>query len=341
MSENPATVDGSSGGTGATSDGAGDTGGLGEESGGTGGPAEGSGDTGGPGEVIVEATGLTKQFDSGDPVIEDVDLTIHEGETTILVGPNGAGKTVLLCCLAGGLRPSAGTVEVFGRPPREAQSQFVFTLQDGLAVDELSGRENAAFYTRLHPAATDRWTEVADRLALDEAALDRRVGDYSGGMTRKLELAVTLSVDVPLYVLDEPTAALDPGAVERFHAILDELAAAGRTVVATSHSPRDLRVADRLVFVGEDGLLADGSPETLRASVPPVVVVDDTRRVETPEEIVTDGRLFDTDSGRRGFLASDADRASVTAREDVVEVTDPTAADTFNYFVHLQTERDY
>ena len=183
MSENPAAVDGSSGGTGATSDGTGDTGG----------PGEGSGGTSAPGEVIVEATGLTKQFDSGDPVIEDVDLTIHEGETTILVGPNGAGKTVLLCCLAGGLRPSAGTVEVFGRPPREAQSQFVFTLQDGLAVDELSGRENAAFYTRLHPAATDRWTEVADRLALDEAALHRRVGDYSVGMTRKLELYSTNS----------------------------------------------------------------------------------------------------------------------------------------------------
>lgn len=296
-------------------------------------------DTVGQGAAVVETDGLTKQFGDGEPVVEDVELTVRAGETTILVGPNGAGKTVLLCCLAGGLHPSAGTVEVFGQPPGATRSQFVFTLQDGLAVDELSGRENAAFYTKLHPAATDDWRTVADRLALDAADLDRRVGDYSGGMTRKLELALTLSVDVPLYLLDEPTAELDPSAVERFHAMVDELAADGKTIVATSHAPRDLRAADRVVFFGDDGVVADGPPERLRESVPPVVVVDDTRRVPGLDEIVVDGRLFDTDTGRRGFLA-DGDAASVADREGVIEVADPTAADTFNYYVHLRSGRE-
>jgi ABC-type multidrug transport system ATPase subunit len=205
-------------------------------------------------------------------------------------------------------------------------------LQDGLAVDELSGRENAAFYTALHPGATDRWRAVADRLELD--ALDRRVADYSGGMRRKLELALTLSVDVPLYLLDEPTAALDPTTVERFHAMLDDLADAGRTVVATSHSPRDLRAADRLVFFGSDGIVADGDPDVLRDATPSVVVVEDG--ADGLGAVLREGRLFDTDAGRRGFLAAHADPEAVADRPGVRAVEAPTAPDVFNYYVHLQ-----
>jgi ABC-type multidrug transport system ATPase subunit len=285
-------------------------------------------------EVAVEARGLAKSFGDGPPVFEGVDLSFRRGETTLLMGPNGSGKTVLLSCLAGGLRPSAGSVSVLGDRPADARSRLVFMLQDGLAVDELSGRENAAFYRSLHPGATDRWREVVDRLELD--ALDRRVKDYSGGMRRKLELALTLSVDVPLYLLDEPTAALDPTTVERFHALLGELADAGRTIVATSHSPRDIRAADRLVFLSPTGVVADGTPDDLQAATPPVVVVADTVR-NPPRSVLRDGRLLDTDAGRRGFLAADADREAVVERDDVRAVESPTISDVFDYYVHLRS----
>ncbi|MFC7138052.1 ATP-binding cassette domain-containing protein [Halobaculum litoreum] len=280
----------------------------------------------------VETTDLAKAFD-GDPVFDGVDLTLRRGETTLLMGPNGGGKTVLLSCLAGGLKPSAGSVSVFGDPPADARSRLVFMLQDGLVIDELSGRENAAFYASLHPRATDQWRELVDRLELD--ALDRRVTDYSGGMRQKLALALTLSVDVPLYLLDEPTAALDPTSVERFHAMLDELADAGRTVVVTSHSPRDIRAADRLVFFGSGGVVADGDPVALREATPPVVVVDDTVR-DPPTGVLRNGRLFDTDAGRRGFLAAEVDPEAVADRDDVYAVESATAADVFDYYVHLQ-----
>ena len=197
---------------------------------------------------------------------------------------------------------------------------------------ELSGRENAAFYTTLHPGATDRWQAVAD--PLDPDALDRRVADYSGGIRRKLELALTLSADVPLYLLDEPTAALDPTTVERFHAMLEDLADAGRTVVATGHSPRDLRAADRLVFFGSDGIVADGDPDALREATPSVVVVEDGADELGP--VLREGRLFDTDAGRRGFLAAHADPEAVADRPGVRTVEAPTAPDVFNYYVHLQ-----
>lgn len=282
-------------------------------------------------EPVVEARGLAKAFGDDPPVFEDLDLALRGGETTVLMGPNGAGKTVLLSCLAGGLHPSAGTVTVFGESPAAVRSRLAFMLQDGLAIEALSGRENAAFYRSLHPRATDRWRALADRLEL--TALDRRVADYSGGMTRKLELALTLSVEVPLYLLDEPTAALDPTAVERFHAVLGELADAGRSVVMTSHSPRDLRAADRLVVVTSEGVVADDTPERLREAVPPVVVAETADGLESA---LRGGRLFDTDAGRRGFLAADADPEQVAARPGVVAVEEPRAPDVFNYHVHLR-----
>ena len=282
-------------------------------------------------EPVVEVHDLAKDFGTSAPVFDGINLELTAGETTILMGPNGSGKTILLSCLAGGLDPTAGRISVFGEEPATVQSQIVFLLQDGLGIDDLSGRENAQFYTRLHPAATEKWRPIADRLELD--ALDRRVGDYSGGMRRKLELALTLSVDVPLYLLDEPTAELDPTAVEQFHAMLEELAAVDRTVVMTSHLPRDLRAADRLVFFASSGIVAAGRPDTLRDAVPPVVVADDLAADIT--DFVVDGRLFDTDVGRRGFLAPTADEATVADRDDVHAIEPPMSPDVFNYYVHL------
>jgi ABC-type multidrug transport system ATPase subunit len=140
-------------------------------------------------------------------------------------------------------------------------------------------------------------------------------------------------VEVPLYLLDEPTAALDPTAVERFHAVLGELADAGHTVLMTSHSPRDLRAADRLVVVTPEGVVADDTPDRLREAVPPVVVAEGADGIEG---VLRGGRLFDTDAGRRGFLAADADRERVAERPGVVAVEEPRAPDVFNYYVHLR-----
>ncbi|WP_267643929.1 ATP-binding cassette domain-containing protein [Haloarchaeobius amylolyticus] len=280
---------------------------------------------------IVTASDLGKRFESSDWIFENLDIEIHPGETTILMGTNGVGKSILLSCLAGGLLPTTGSVTVFGKQPAEAQSQLTLLLQDGLAVEELSGRENAEFYSKLHPAATDAWREIADQLELE--GMDRRVREYSGGMAQKLELALTLSVDVPLYFLDEPTSELDPTAVERFHGLLEELVTEGKTVVLSSHSPRDLRAADRVIFVSSTGIVADGDPSWLHEAVPPVVVVEG--HTEQLEEVLRGGRLFDTDAGRRGFLADDVDPEEVTDRESVVGVESPKSPDMFNYYAHI------
>ncbi|MFB6151683.1 MAG: ABC transporter ATP-binding protein [Haloarculaceae archaeon] len=295
-------------------------------------------------DPAVRVRSLSKGFDGGPrkgpdggPVFDGVDLDAARGEVTLLMGPNGAGKTILLSCIAGGLSPDSGDVEVFGRAPREAREDLSFMLQDGMLVDELTGRENVSFLEGLHPHSTDRWRDVLDDLDFDRDALDREVKDYSGGMARKLELAVTLGVDAPLYLLDEPTAGLDLTTVDAVHSLLAERADAGDAVLLTSHIPVDAQLADRIVFVREHGVVADGVPEELLDAVPPVVHVGGV--VDGVDEHVVDGRLFESGAERRGFLRDDADPDAVEGVADrpgaTVRVTEPTVTDLFNYYVHV------
>lgn len=283
-------------------------------------------------EIIIEATDLTKTFE-GDTVLDGVDLEIRENETTLLMGPNGSGKTILLSCLAGGLHPSAGAVSVFGDSPATASTEMNFMLQGGLALPELSGRENIEFYTGLHPAATDRWRELVDRFELT-GALDKRVRDYAGGMIRKLELAITLSVDVPLYLFDEPAAELDLTTIDQFHALLSRDHALQKTIVISSHTPADVEIADRIVFIRGGRVVADGEPNALFTALPPVVQTMGSKG-EQLREHVRKGRLFESDSVRRGFLPEKTTSEQIKTAGDGVRIDEPTWTDLFNYYVYV------
>ena len=286
--------------------------------------------------AAVSVRGLHKRF-GNDEVLAGVDLEVPRGEITLLMGPNGVGKTILLSCIAGGLYPDEGDVRVFGASPAEAEERLSFMLQDSMLVSELTGRENVNFFRDLHPESTDEFEDILRRLDFEVDALEKEVGDYSGGMQRKLELAVSLSVDVPLYLLDEPTAALDMTTVEQLHAMLSARREAGETVVISSHLPTDADLADHIAVVTERGVTAVGSPADLLGAVPPVVLA------EGPVDIggqVRDGRLFEGEIHRRGFLREDVDPETVTAGENgtTIRVREPTYTDLFNYYVHLEGE---
>jgi len=289
-------------------------------------------------DTAVRVRGLRKGFGDGD-VLDGIDLEVPDGEITLLMGPNGVGKTILLSCIAGGLHPDEGEVSVLGAPPEAADHLLSFMLQDAMLVDELTGRENVAFFRDLHPRSTETPDDILERLAFDTGALEREVGDYSGGMKRKLELGIALSVDVPLYLLDEPTAALDMTSVERVHSMLAERRAAGQTVLVSSHLPADADLADHIAVVTGDGISAAGSPAELLERVSMVVLA------EGPADItgaVREGQLFEGKARRRGFLREDTDPGAVTATGQgaAVEVREPTYTDLFNYYVHLDTPRD-
>ncbi|MFB6073568.1 MAG: ABC transporter ATP-binding protein [Haloarculaceae archaeon] len=286
----------------------------------------------------LEARNVTKSF-GADGVLAGVDLAVEEGELLVLLGPNGVGKTVLLTCLAGSSAPTEGEVTVFGDPVAEDRGERLsFLLQGSMCSATLSGRENAEFYERLHPAFTDRWREYVERLGV-AGDLDRRVGDYSAGMTRKLELSLALSIDVPVYLLDEPTAGVDLTMIGEFHDIITDLHDRGRTFVVTSHRPMDADLADRLAVIREDGVAATGTPDDLLADVPPVVRVDGTSAVDAAEPHVRESQLFPAGGEFRGFLRESASVANVEAAVSdagaSATVTDPTYADLFNYYVHV------
>ncbi|MFA9425394.1 ATP-binding cassette domain-containing protein [Natronorubrum sp. A-ect3] len=307
-------------------------------------------------DAVVTAREVRKTFDD-EGVLESVDLTVEENEILLLMGPNGVGKSVLLSCLAGSTRPTAGSVDVFGEPATARADTTSFLLQDALCHEKLTGRENIDFYRQLHPAFTDNWQRLVDRFGID-GDLEKPVEDYSGGMTRKLELAIAASIDVPIYLYDEPTAALDLTTIQAVHELFREQQAAEKTLVVASHRPMDADVANRIAFLAEDGIVATGRPDDLLASLPPILETGTantsalTEAIEgEPYAVAGNVRGFlgrghggdnrDTDAGGRDADALVADAAVATGIGiDDLTLVEPTYTDLFNYYTESGPQRD-
>lgn len=286
---------------------------------------------------LVKATELRKEFDDG-PVLDRVDLKAGRDEIVALLGPNGAGKSVLLSCVAGDTVPDDGRVQVFDQynpTDQPAQLQSSVLLQGRTADPDLTGRENIAFYGDLHPQWTDRWRDLVERFDI-AADLDRPVAEYSGGMVRRLELIISLTPDVPLYLLDEPTAELDLSAMATVRDVLADIRGDGRTVILASHAPQDAELADRIAFVARGKIVAEGSPESLRDSVPPVVRAVSGTSIGA---VLSEDRTFADGAERRGFLDMEASKQLSDRRaggsETNVEIVEPNYTDIFNYYAHV------
>jgi len=285
----------------------------------------------------VEARDVRKEF-GDDGVLNGIDLSVRENEVLLLMGPNGTGKTVLLSCLAGSLRSTSGEVRVFGDPVTDDGGHSLsLLLQGGASVDSLSGRETAAFYARLHPEFTDRWRNLVDDLNLS-ADLDKRIKHYSEGMKRKLELALALAIDAPLYLLDEPTAGVDLSMVQTFHRAIRDRVQDGGTVIVTSHRPVDADLADRIAFMNDGSVTAIGTPTELLNGVPPVArIVGAGPTADSLDSYVVNGQLFYHGDERRGFLTDGvtaADLKTATGTDVTVQTVEPSYTDAFNYYVH-------
>lgn len=293
--------------------------------------------------TAIRAENVRKRFGTEDQILQDASLAVEENEMLVLMGPNGVGKTVLLSCLAGSEPPSSGTVEVLGEPTTGRGVDVSFLLQEAMAIDALTGRENIAFYADLHPRFTDRWQEYVERFEIGDE-LDKLVKHYSGGMKRKLELAICLSIDAPVYLLDEPTTGLDLSVIQAVHRTIRELRAEGATVVLSSHLPLDAELGDRIAFLRDGAIIAKGSPTELLASLPSVVRATGVNVLDALAEHMIDGRLFEDGGEARGFL-----RDGVAAEDIVATVgngptavenrqvgeQEPTYTDLFNYYAHL------
>ena len=223
----------------------------------------------------IEVVGLTKSY--GDhPVLNGVDLTVPEGTVYALLGPNGAGKTTIVNILSTLLTPGDGEIRVAGfdvrREPGGVRAAIGVTGQFS-AIDELlTGRENLRLMADL--AHLDRATAsttvsvMLERFDLVDAA-DRRAQTYSGGMKRRLDLAMTLIARPRLIFLDEPTAGLDPRSRRDLWAIVREQVADGVTVLLTTQYLDEAdHLADRIGVLDGGLLVAEGTAAELKRRVP-------------------------------------------------------------------------
>jgi ABC-2 type transport system ATP-binding protein len=225
----------------------------------------------------IKVAGLRKSYGEVD-VLRGVDLTVTRGNIFALLGANGAGKTTLVKILATLSKADAGSATVNGfdvETEAEGARGSISLTGQFAAVDEiLSGRENLELVARLR--RLDDAGGIADRLltrfALVDAA-DRRVATYSGGMRRRLDIAMSLIGDPPVIFLDEPTTGLDPQSRHEVWSAIEELAEGGTTVLLTTQYLDEAEhLADRIAILHEGRIIVDGTLAELKRLLPPAKV---------------------------------------------------------------------
>ncbi|MEV6065025.1 ATP-binding cassette domain-containing protein [Nocardia sp. NPDC052001] len=225
-------------------------------------------------ELAIETQSLGKTFGSLTAV-DKVDLRVEAGTVFGLLGPNGAGKTTTVRMLATLLRPDSGTASVFGhdvvRDATAVRSMIGLTGQYAAVDENLTALENLRLFGQLlgltRRAAARRAEELLEQFELTAAAR-RRVGTFSGGMRRRLDLAATLITLPPLIFLDEPTTGLDPHTRESMWTIVRELVGRGATILLTTQYLEEAdALADRIAVIDHGTVVAEGTAAELKSSL--------------------------------------------------------------------------
>ena len=221
--------------------------------------------------AAVSIKNLQKSY--GDvPAVKDISFTVEPGEIFGLLGPNGAGKTTTIRCLCTLAKPDSGEIEVGGinaiADPKAARQRLGYVTQ-GVAIDKvLTGREllqlQAALYHLPKKIIGDRTQQLIEVLGLEEYA-NKKIGTYSGGILKRLDLAAGLLHQPEVLVLDEPTVGLDIESRMVVWQFLQELRAAGTTVLITSHYLEEIdALADRLAIIDKGVVIDEGKPSELK-----------------------------------------------------------------------------
>lgn len=214
----------------------------------------------------IAVEGLSKSFGSLK-VLQGLDLEFRAGETTAVIGPNGAGKTTMIKSILGLVKPSGGDIQVMGArvaDGHEYRRHIGYMPQAPAFPEGLSGRELIALIQTFRRGVASTELELLRRFDLD-GELDKPVRTLSGGTRQKLSAVIAFMFEPAILILDEPTAGLDPVASAALKDYLHERAAAGATIVLTSHVMADLEeLCDRVVFLMDGRTRFDGPLDALR-----------------------------------------------------------------------------
>ena len=265
----------------------------------------------GPSGGAIVTRGLVRRF-GATTAVDGIDLRVAQGEIYGFLGPNGAGKSTLLRMLCTLLRPSAGYASVAGHDvvdeAQEVRLRIGVALQEAALDDRQSGRELLALQGRLYGLSAAeirvRLDDVLDLVDIGHA-VDRRIGTYSGGMKRRLDLAAALVHNPEILFLDEPTTGLDPTSR---HSVWSEVrrlnTELGMTIFLTTQYLEEAdELADRVGIIAGGRMVAEGPPEVLKRAVGHDAIIveadgDTTtalealRRLDMVVDVVADGRTI-------------------------------------------------
>ena len=277
----------------------------------------------------IEVEGLVREFRKGPRAVDGIDLTVAPGEVYGFLGPNGAGKSTTVLMLTTLLPPTSGTARVAGydivREGPKVRASIGAALQEAALDPFLTGRDHLRLQAALHGLSRaerrKRGDELLERVGLSEAG-DRRVRGYSGGMKRRLDLALALVHRPSLLFLDEPTTGLDPQSRNAMWAEVSRLARdEGVTVFLTTQYLEEADVlADRVGIIDHGRIVAEDTPEALKAEIGrPSVEATPTEPGQRAAVVRVLGRFGEEIPAQPGAVAVRLDRGDLA---DVVRALD-------------------
>ncbi len=216
----------------------------------------------------VEIEKVSKSFGK-KVVLNEIDLTIEEGTIYGFIGPSGAGKTTLVKMIVGMDTPDDGSIQVLGKkmPNLELLQDIGYMAQSDALYTELTGKENLTFFASLYKLnraqAKDRIAYTAKLVNLTDD-LNKKVSAYSGGMKRRLSLAIALIQNPKMLILDEPTVGIDPELRLNIWNELIRLKDDGKTIIVTTHVMEEAERCDYIAMVRDGRILTKGTPAELK-----------------------------------------------------------------------------
>lgn len=219
-------------------------------------------------ETIATLKNVTKTY-GNHQVLNKITLDIEKGELLGLIGPSGSGKTTTIKCLIGMEKMTSGSAYIFNKnmPNRKVLNHMGYMGQTDALYTNLTAKENLEFFGQLAGLKGEKLNQNIDKsikLVDLEEALNKKVINYSGGMKRRLSLAITLLNEPDLMILDEPTVGIDPKLRKQIWGQLKEITEKGKTVIVTTHVMDEAERCDKVGLIVEGRLFALDTPSNLK-----------------------------------------------------------------------------